>query len=81
MEVRILLFGPAADAAGAGRVTIRLDGERTVAALSDAIVRAHPALATAVREGRFAVNHAFASPSTTIRPEDEVALIALVSGG
>jgi molybdopterin converting factor small subunit len=30
---------------------------------------------------RLAVNHALATPDTTIGPDDEVALIALLGGG
>jgi molybdopterin converting factor small subunit len=34
-----------------------------------------------VKAGRLAVNHAFAGDAQRVRPSDEIALIAMVSGG
>lgn len=80
MRVRVLLFGPAADAAGQGAVEVQLDADRTCAAVLDALARMR-GLGPLVPSCRLAVNHEFAPPHRTIRDSDEVALIGLVSGG
>ncbi len=81
MEVQVRLFGPSADALGAAHVTVRVEGEVTCLTLRTALGRDVPALTPYLDAGRFAVNHAFARESQRIRPGDEVALIAMVSGG
>ncbi len=81
MEVTVLLFGPAAAAAGAGRVAVRMDGGATAADVLRGLAEQHPSLAAAVRGGRLAVNAAFVPEGTPVMAGDEVALIALVSGG
>ena len=45
------------------------------------IAARHPELAPTMGAARLAVNHALATPDTTIGPDDEVALIALLGGG
>lgn len=81
MEVAVLIFGPVARAAGADRLTVRLDGDRSCAALLAAIRRQHPAVAPLAAAGRIAINQSFADASAIVRDGDEVALVALVSGG
>lgn len=81
MEVRVLLFGPEADALGRREAPVEVPEPVTCARLKDALRRAHPALAPYLPAGRVAVNASFASPETRIAPGDEVALIGLVSGG
>ncbi len=81
MGVRVLLFGPAAAAVGAGQITVQTEPGASVAALRCAIVEQHARLADVVSVGRLAINSAFVPEDTTVRSGDEVALIALVSGG
>lgn len=83
MEIETLLFGPAADAAGADRITLSLPERATVGDALAAIGRDYPALAPAVQGagGRLAVNHEYAGADHPLAPGDEVALISLVSGG
>lgn len=83
MEIETLLFGPAADAAGADRITLSLPERATVGDALAAIGREYPVLAPAVEGsgGRLAVNHEYAPADRTLAPGDEVALISLVSGG
>ncbi len=81
MTIRVRLFGPAAVAAGAAEVVVRAEPGATCTQIMDALSRQQPALASLVREGRLAVNHAFAPPTAAVREHDEVALIALVGGG
>lgn len=81
MEVRVRLFGPAAELAGAGAVTVQVDPGCDEAALRSRLGESVPALAPLARQGRLAINHAFARPGQVVTGGDEVALIAMVSGG
>lgn len=80
----MLLFGPAAAALG-GRdsvcVPLASGVAATVAELGRAMQEKFPPLAPMVASGRFAVNHSFAHGHDRIGPGDEIALIAMVSGG
>jgi molybdopterin converting factor small subunit len=77
----ILLFGPAQDRAGSGQVTVQARVECTCGELLRALGEQHPALAFALPAARLAVNHALVAPDHRPRPDDEIALIALVDGG
>jgi len=77
----VLLFGPAAAAAGAPSIRLRIAPPATAAAVTSALAAADPRLAPFVKAGRLAVNHDFAAPDRPIRESDELALIAMVSGG
>ena len=81
MIVRVLLFGPAADAAAAPHAEVELPAESTVGALRQAVVEAYPKLEPFVRHGRFACNTRYVPDDQRIAPDDEIALIAMVSGG
>lgn len=81
MEIDVLLFGPASDAAGADRVRLSLHEGCSAADALAILAERQPRLRPFVECGRLAVNHAFAPPATLLRPGDEVALIAMVSGG
>ena len=78
----VLLFGPAAELIGAETVSIELDSTApTVHDLENALVQARPSLQELVEAGRFAVNTQIVRRETRISPEDEIALISMVSGG
>lgn len=81
MEVRVLIFGPAAALLRADHITIHLGADHSAAALLTAIASNYPALIPTLAGARVAINHSFALPDSPINPADEVALIALVSGG
>ncbi len=81
MRVRVLLFGPEADAAGASEVSVDVDETPTCAALRAHLARAVPALVPSLPGCRFALNGEFAPDSSAIGEGDEVALIGMVSGG
>lgn len=81
MEVRVLLFGPEAAAAGCADVRLHIDGVCTCASIKRELARSVPALAGVVGSARLAVNSEFASPEQAIMPGDEIALIGMVSGG
>jgi molybdopterin converting factor small subunit len=86
MRIEVLLFGPAAQAAGSDRIGVECEvdsgdsGPRVPAVLA-AIAAQHPRLAFAVDGARLAVNHAFAAADASIGRDDEVALVSLVGGG
>ncbi len=77
----MLLFGPAAIAVGRERVMLRVDAEATCEQVLIAMGACEPKLGPFVASGRLAVNHAFAPSDQVVREGDEVALIAMVSGG
>jgi molybdopterin converting factor small subunit len=86
MRVEVLIFGPASQAVGSDRIGVECEvvsgaAGPTATEVLAAIASQHPGLAFAVAGARLAVNHAFATPETTIAREDEVALVSLVGGG
>lgn len=84
MRVDVLIFGGAALAAKADRVTAAVGGAPTVRTVLAALHEQHPSLRFALPQpesGRLAVNQAFARGDHPIKPGDEVALITLVGGG
>ena len=84
MQVEVLIFGGAALAAKADRVTVAVGEAPTVRAVLAALHEQHPPLKFALpppESGRLAVNQAFAKGDHAIKPGDEVALITLVGGG
>ena len=82
MNVTVLLFGPAAKAAGSSRIVVKIDGPScTCRQLQASLLQIEPCLQAYAGRSRWAVNHAFASDDAQIAPGDEVALIAAVSGG
>ena len=82
MRVTVKLFGPAAQREGTRQVTVAVENERaTCAAVKEALMSAAPAIADVIRAGRLAVNQEFAADDDVVSPGDEVALIAMVSGG
>jgi molybdopterin converting factor small subunit len=79
--VEVLLFGPAARVAGARSVQVRVHASATASDVLRSLPQQHPEIAFALPGSRLAVNHAFAGADTIIRRGDELALIAMVSGG
>ncbi len=79
MEVRVKLFGPVAAHANANEITLDVDHPITCGSVLTSLRRTHPDLAPA--GARLAINHAFVADTHEVQPSDELALIALVSGG
>ncbi len=77
----VLLFGPAARAAGAASIRVRVPGSATARMVLEALATQRPEIAFALPGARLAVNHALAPADAVVHPGDEVALIAMVSGG
>jgi len=81
MDVRVLLFGPQAAAAGCETISVSLPPGATCADLRGVLGDKLPVLLPSLKESRIALNSEFAADSTRIGAGDEVALIGLVSGG
>lgn len=81
MRVRVLLFGPAARAVGATSVELNVEALPTLALIRSRLSVESPALEPFLTAGRFAVNQRYASDETEVAARDEIALIAMVSGG
>lgn len=81
MTVHVLVFGAMASATGAGKVAVDVGEEASVRDVLVAISQQHPSLRFALSAARLAVNSAFAPDAAKVTSKDELALIALVSGG
>jgi len=78
----VLLFGPAAEAVGRRAAHVKVSEDTlTVAELRARLNAEVPHLAPWLAGSRLAVNHEFASEDQAVTAEDEIALIAQVSGG
>jgi molybdopterin converting factor small subunit len=81
-HVEVLLFGPLAARAGAGRVSVPVPAlPLSCGALREAVAQAHPELSDSLPLHRFAVNARFVPEDHPVEAGDEVALIGMVSGG
>jgi molybdopterin synthase catalytic subunit len=83
MKVRLLLFGPAADAVGPLHEAFALPTGATAGDVVSAAQTTLPAAAAILARGPFAVavNRAYVRPGHPLAEGDEVALIPPVSGG
>lgn len=81
MNVRVLLFGPAAMAAGVDSVIVAAAEAPTSERILAAIGEQFPVIRPFTQVGRLAINARYADVSTVVAAGDEVALISLVSGG
>lgn len=81
IEVEVLLFAAARDAAGVARAAVALPAPATAGAVLDALIARHPALAPHRSSLRLAVNQEYADPSHPVAKGDEVAVIPPTCGG
>ncbi len=79
-NVKVLLFGAAADLAGTRQVEIATAGT-TLEELWPVLAEQHPGLAPMRANLAFAVNGEYARGDATVSPGDEVAVLPPVSGG
>lgn len=77
MQVRVLLFGPLAEAAGRDTVDVELPDGATVGDVPGLV----DGLPEAFRSLAYAVNASYAQSDRALSDGDEVALIPPVSGG
>jgi molybdopterin converting factor subunit 1 len=82
MKIRVKLFAVARQLAGGDQVEVELPGEAArVADLRAALIAACPQLGDVARHLMIAVDTEYASDSTLINTNSEVAVIPPVSGG
>lgn len=79
-DVKVLLFGAAADRAGTRETTIPA-GETTLDELWPLLTERHPDLEPMRDTLAFAVNGEYARGDANVSPGDEVAVLPPVSGG
>jgi molybdopterin converting factor small subunit len=81
MRYTVKLFGPQAVKAGTREVQLDLPDVATAADVLQALRERCPQIRDSVSASRLAVNQELASPELTIKANDEIALIGMVSGG
>ncbi len=80
-EVKVLLFGAAADRAGARQVEVPVNGETTLEELWSILMDQYPGLAPMRDTLAFAINGEYARIEDAVSAGDEVAVLPPVSGG
>jgi molybdopterin converting factor subunit 1 len=81
MKVRVKLFAVAKELAGCNELTIDLPEDATVSNLRAAVVQASPTLARILPHALWSVGATYASETTPLNEQSEIALIPPVSGG
>ena len=83
MELSILLFAGAAEAAGTDRVMLTIENQETltIAKIKATLMKQSLPLAAILDRAWFAINDQYADLEATVRDGDQVAVIPPVSGG
>lgn len=81
MTIEVLLFASAVDLSGQRSLTVEVAKSATLADVADAVGRACPQLSTLLRVSRWAVDREFMPLTSSVSPDNEIALIPPVSGG
>jgi molybdopterin converting factor subunit 1 len=81
MKLRVKMFAMARDLANASEVEVTLRESATVADLKVALQTQLPALQPLMKHLMFAVNSSYATDTTWLAPDADVACIPPVSGG
>jgi molybdopterin synthase catalytic subunit len=81
VHIRVLYFAVLRERIGQEGDTLELPRASTVAQACDALVLAHPGIASLLPRIQVAVNRSIVGPEHVLRDKDEVALIPPVSGG
>ncbi|WP_165874316.1 molybdopterin converting factor subunit 1 [Rubrobacter taiwanensis] len=79
--VRVLLFGAAADQAGARELELQVRDGATLGDLWNELTGRYPGLTPMGDTLAFAVNQEYAGMERRVSPGDEVAILPPVSGG
>ena len=80
-DVKVLLFGAAADRAGARQVEVPVNGETTLGELWTILVDQYPGLVPMRDTLAFAINSEYARIEDAVSAGDEVAVLPPGSGG
>lgn len=81
MKIDLLLFAAAKDLFGQSKITLELPEPATIVELKSALVEHQPDAAALIGRCAFSVDQQYASDSTELQPEQEIAMIPPVSGG
>lgn len=81
IEVTVLLYGPAREAAGTDRIALALETPATARAVLDRLGELHPGLGELLPRTRIAVNREYVDPDAAVGVADEIAVIPPVGGG
>jgi molybdopterin synthase catalytic subunit len=81
IHLRVLLFGAAREAAGAGELSFDASAPATAASVLEELLEARPELRRFGRSLLVAVNEEYAGPQREVREGDEIAVSPPVSGG
>jgi molybdopterin converting factor subunit 1 len=81
VNIRVLFFGAARDAADASQLNFAVDAPATVSSAFQSLVKKFSQLERFGRSLLFAVNQEYATPDTQLHENDELALFPPVSGG
>lgn len=82
MKLKVLLFGPYADAVNDSSVIVDLASSScTAAEVKARLAEQYPVLGSMLGPALLAVNHQAARPSQVVCASDELAIIGMVSGG
>jgi molybdopterin converting factor subunit 1 len=81
LNVTVLLFAAAREAAGRDRVALHLADGACVADALERLAASHPSLAPVLPACRAAVDEEFASRATPLRDGQTLAVLPPVSGG
>ena len=81
MKIELLLFATAKDLFGQPKITVELPARATVVELKAELVKRQPDSASLIDRCAFSVDQQYASDSTELQPEQEIAMIPPVSGG
>lgn len=80
-DVKVLLFGAAADRAGTRQTKVRINHVATLGELWSVLADQHPHLVPMRDTLAFAINGEYARMEDIVSTDDEVAVLPPVSGG
>ena len=81
MQIEILMFAAARQAAGSERIRVEVDSDATAGDVIDAIGQGWPQLAPLLPACRLAIDNSYVDGDAVIPANGEIALIPPVSGG
>jgi len=81
IQVKILFFGAARDAAGADEISLATTMPASVRTVKEAVFFKYEAVARFAKSLMIAVNQEYATDETEVKNRDEIAFLPPVSGG